>query len=358
MPMRILQVVTYMGRAGLETMLMNYYRHLDREKIQFDFLVHRDFAADYDEEILALGGRIYHLPPMNPFSPQYRRALDAFFQEHREYQVVHCHLDCLTGIVLKAAKKYGVPVRIAHAHSSSQDKNLKYPIKRLYRPLINRYATDYFACVRSAGRWTFRREDFRILNNAIDAPSYAWDPQVRTQVRQELGLGETALVVGHVGRFMAPKNHTYLLKIFAKMPSASRLLLVGEGELQAGAEALAEELGIRDRVIFAGLRSDVNRLLQAMDVFVLPSLYEGLPVSMVEAQTAGLPCVISDKVPMDSDLTGLVTQVPLDAGEEAWAQAIQKAAQKPRADTLDVIRAAGFDIAASARWLERYYLSQ
>lgn len=357
MPIRILHIVTYMGRGGLETMLMNYYRAIDRTKVQFDFLTHRDFRADYDDEIEALGGKIYRLPTLNPFSKAYLGALDRFFGEHPEYRIVHSHLDCMSAIPLKAAKKHGVPVRIAHSHSSRQDRDLKYPLKLLFKRGIPHQATQLFACGREAGRWMFGTDDFRVLNNAIDAGRYACDPQVRSAVRSELGIPADALVAGHVGRFMAPKNHSFLLRIFAELPETAMLLLVGDGELRQENEQLAEELGIRDRVIFAGLRSDVERMLQAMDVFVFPSLYEGLPLSIVEAQAAGLPCLISDKVPIECKKTDLVTQLPLDDTPAKWAEAVLSATELPRQDTLAQIRDAGFDICANAEWLQNYYLS-
>lgn len=357
MPIRMLHIVTYMGRGGLETMLMNYYRAIDRAKVQFDFLTHRDFRADYDDEIEALGGKIFRLPNLNPFSRSYLGALDRFFREHPEYRIVHSHLDCMSAIPLKAAKKHGVPVRIAHSHSSRQDRDLKYPLKLLFKRSIPGQATQLFACGKEAGKWMFGTDDFRVLNNAIDAERYRFDPVVRQEVRRELGIPADAPVVGHVGRFMAPKNHGFLLRIFAELPDHARLLLVGDGELLAENERLAEELGVRDRVIFAGLRSDVDRMLQAMDVFVFPSLYEGLPLSVIEAQAAGLPCLISDKVPIECKKTDLVTQIPLDASPAEWAEAVLSAAEAPRGDTLAQIRETGFDIRANAEWLQNYYLS-
>ena len=357
MPIRILHVVTYMGRGGLETMLMNYYRAIDRTKVQFDFLTHRDFRADYDDEIEALGGKIYRLPNLNPFSRSYLGALDRFFREHPEYHIVHSHLDCMSAIPLKAAKKHGVPVRIGHAHNSNQPRDAKYLLKLFYKRMIAGQATQLFACSDEAGRWMFGNADFRVLNNAIDAGKYAFDAAIRSEVRHELGLPADALVVGHVGRFDPQKNHRFLVEIFEKMPEDARLLLVGDGVLRPDVEQQAEALGIRDRILFTGVRTDVDRLLQAMDVFLMPSLFEGLPVSIVEAQAAALPCLISDKVPIECKKTDLVTQIPLDASPAEWAEAVLSAAEAPRGDTLAQIREAGFDIRANAEWLQNYYLS-
>ena len=268
---RVLHVVTYMGRGGLETMIMNYYRHMDRDKVQFDFLTHRDFRADYDDEIEALGGRIYRLPRLVPWSRNYRKALDSFFEEHTEYKIIHVHQDCLSSVILKAAKKHGVAVRIAHSHSSSQDKNLKYLIKLFYRRQIPENATQLFACGKEAGDWMFCGAPYRIVNNAIDTKLYACNDDRRRQMREVLNIPSDAFVVGHVGRFNPVKNHTFLLDVFAKIKekrSNSVLLLVGDGDLRKDIEAKAITLGLSDSVVFTGMRSDVADLMQAIDCLV------------------------------------------------------------------------------------------
>jgi glycosyltransferase involved in cell wall biosynthesis len=303
-----------------------------------------------------MGGIIYRLPALNPISRDYLTKLDRFFTTHPEYRIVHSHLDCMSGIPLKYAKKHGVPVRIAHAHSSNQTKDAKYLLKLFFKRSIVKYSTHLFACSQAAGTWMFGCGDFHVLNNAIDTASYVYNSHTAQQVRTELGIPKEALVIGHVGRFAPPKNHEFLVRIFANLPETARLLLVGEGELRQTVEQQVEALGIRDRVIFAGLRKDVPRMLQAMDVFVFPSIYEGLPVSIVEAQAAGLPCLISDKVPIECKKTDLVQQIPLDADALAWSTAVLKSAALPRRDTSQEIKAAGFDITENAVWLQNNYL--
>lgn len=359
MPIRVLQVVAYMGRGGLETMLMNYYRQVDRSKVQFDFLVHRDFKADYDEEIESLGGRIYRLPQLNPFSTNYLKALDCFFEEHPEYKIVHSHLDCTAGIPLRYAKKHGVPVRIAHAHNSNQTKDKKYLLKLFFKRKIKKYATHLFACGEEAGTWMFQTKRFQVLNNAIHAKEYAYDMECRKRVRDSLGISEETLLLGHVGRFDIPKNHRFILEIFeavCKKEKTAKLLLVGDGVLRSEIEALVREKHLEESVIFTGICDRVSEMLQAMDVFVFPSLYEGLPVSIVEAQAAGLPCLISDKVPIECKKTDLVLQIPLEEGAEVWAEHVCKAAEVQRKDTYEAIKESGFDIVANALWLEQFYL--
>ena len=332
MPIRILQIVTYMGRGGLETLLMNCLRNIDRERVQFDFLVHRDFRADYDNEIEALGGKIYRLPRLNPFSLSYKKALRDFFRQHPEYRIVHCHLDCMSAIPLKAAKECGVPVRIAHAHSIDQDKNWKYLLKRYYMTKIPLYATHFFACSRAAGAWTFPGQDVTVVKNGIETERFAFDPGIREQVRRELGIGDE-LVIGHVGRFVPVKNHSFLIDIFAqlrKQKPEAKLLLVGEGELEERVREKVKRLKLDNDVIFLGLRSDVNRILQAVDVFVLPSLNEGLALVLLEAQTSGAYCIFADTVSEECRITDTVESLPLrrfgvlGPGNHSWCTIAQK----------------------------------
>ena len=212
--LRVLQIVTDMGRGGLETMIMNYYRCSDRERIQFDFLVHRFERESYDDEIESLGGIIYRFPRLNPFSLSYKKILGEFFDSHPEYQIIHVHQDCLSSVILKVAKEHGVKTRIAHSHSSSQDKNIKYPIKLFYKRFIPRYATNLFACSEEAGKWMFNGADFSVLNNAIDAERYIFNPQKRREVRDSLGIAPDELLFGHVGRFSPVKNHDFLMDVF------------------------------------------------------------------------------------------------------------------------------------------------
>ena len=359
-PIRVLQVVTHMNRGGLETMLMNYYRNIDREKIQFDFLVHRKKRAAYDDEIEALGGKIYRLPRLVPWGIVYRRALNAFFDEHAEYKVIHVHQDCLSSVILKAAKEHGVPIRIAHSHNANQDRNLKYIIKQIYKRYIPRYATELFACGVQAGNWMFGGAPYQILNNAIDTAQYQYGAERAARVREMLGILAHATVIGHVGRFSPQKNHSFLIDIFHKVlqkDPSSYLLLVGDGELRPGIEEKVKTLGAEKNVIFTGVRSDVADLLQAMDVFVFPSFYEGLPVTLVEAQAAGLPCIISDTIPKDCDLTDQVSRRSLEEPAEIWADRIWENRRAVRKDTSEEIAAAGFDIKENAKWLQSHYLS-
>ena len=356
-PLRILHVVTNMSYGGLENLLMSYYRKIDRQKVQFDFLTHFADHQDFEEEIAALGGRLFRLPRLNPVSRSYHQSLLQFFREHPEYRIVHSHLDCMAGIPLKAAEECGVPVRIAHSHNSNQTKNLKYPIKMFYRKHIKQYATDLFACSKTAGDWMFRGSSFTVMRNAIDASAFQYNPSLREAVRHTLNL-DNDFVIGHVGQFREQKNHLFLIEIFSeflKLHPTGKLLLAGKGPTFKASQELASKLHISDHILFLGARSDISDLMQAMDIFILPSLYEGLPVTMVEAQASGLPCLISDHVPADCIITDHVKQLPLSAGAAFWAKELETQTGYIRKDTYHEIVNAGFDIQNNAAWLEDFY---
>lgn len=357
MPIRILHIVTYMGRGGLETLLMNCLRHIDREQIQFDFLVHREFRGDYDDEIEALGGKIYRLPRLNPANPGYFRALETFFRSHPEYRIVHCHLDCMSALPLSVAKKCGVPVRIAHSHNANQDTNWKYFLKRFYMKKIPAAATHFFACSQEAGEWMFPGQSVTVVKNGIETDRFCFSSNTRSAVRTELGI-QNQLVIGHTGRYMPQKNHTFLLDVFAqireKNPNAL-LLLIGEGPMEHEIRQKATALDLIDSVRFLGIRKDIDRMLQAMDVFVMPSLYEGLSLASVEAQASGLPCYFSDTVPRECKLTDTVTFLPLSASPAQWAEEILKADISSRKSGHEAVREAGFDIQNTADFLQDFY---
>lgn len=359
-PVRVLHIVTTMNRGGLETMIMNYYRNIDRSEIQFDFLVHRYEKSDYDEEIEELGGRIYHIQPLNPFSMSYRKAMDRFFREHH-YSIVHCHLDCMSSVPLKYAKKNGIPVRIAHSHSSNQDKNLKYIVKNIYKRDIKNEATHLFACGYEAGRWMFNTDDFTVMNNAIDTRKFLFDRNSGEKMRKKLNL-EDKFIIGHVGRFNEPKNHKFIIEILYEMVKINRnvhLLLVGSGNLERSIREMVNNLSLNDYVTFYGPSDKVNELLQAVDVFLFPSLYEGLPVTMVEAQASGLKCFISDRVPQECIISDNVEMVGLDKDARIWAEKISVYSEGyDRRNMLNDITDHHFDIQENSKWLEEFYINE
>ena len=358
-PIRILHIVTYMGRGGLETMIMNYYRNIDRSKVQFDFLTHRQERWDYDDEIEELGGKIYHLPRLNPFSPKYLKSLDSFFKEHKEYKIVHCHQDCLSGIPLKYAKKNGVPFTIAHSHSSNQNKDLKYLVKLAAKKNICKYSDHLFACGKEAGEWMFKTSDFQILNNAIDTQKYIYNEEKSLQIKEELCITDK-FVIGHVGRFRKEKNHDFIIDIFKevceKEPN-SILLLVGDGPLEEEIKKKVNSLGLEDKVKFLGARDNVNDLMQAMDVFLMPSLYEGFGIVLMEAQASGLKCVISDSIPTDAIITQKVKRLSLGDDISTWVEEILSN-KSERKEGIKDIEKSKYDITSNAKWLENFYIER
>ena len=364
---RILHVTTIMNPGGIETLLMNLYRHVDRDQIQFDFMVHRFERGAYDNEIEQLGGHIYRLQPISLRGfTVYLNVLQSFFQIHQEYQIVHSHLDALSTPVLRAAKKAGIPCRIAHSHTSGMQFDGKMPLRIISRFLLGPYCTDYFACSKVAGDWLFgRHSKYRnqlvILQNGIDTDSFAYNKEIRRQVRQAEGL-ENRFVVGHVGRFDRPKNHTFLLGIFqeiCKQRNDAFLFLVGDGETMWEIQKQAEQLGLLERICFAGRRMDVSALMQAMDVFVFPSLYEGLGLVLVEAQACGLPCVASESIPDEVSLTPLYHRVASDSSASDWATVVMKTSQEIRSQqSAEQVRKAGYDIRDIVVFLSEFYLSK
>lgn len=354
---RVLHVVTAMNRAGLETMIMNYYRHIDKNIIQFDFLTHRPGHFDYSDEIEKLGGKIFHISRLNPFSISYRRELLTFFKEHTEYKIVHVHLNCMSSVILKAAKKCNVPIRIAHSHIASSSKDFKYPIRLFYKQFIPKYATNLFACGKEAGKYIFGGSDYKLIHNAIDVNLYSYSEKWYFDIRQKLGIKQDELAIGHVGRFMTQKNHSFIIDIFNELSKSvkAKLILVGEGELFKKIEEKIKSLGLTEKVILTGIVSNVYDYLQAMDVFVFPSLLEGLPLTVIEAQASGLPCLISDKVPIECKKTDLVEQISLENTAEIWAKKILNYSNHKRKNTSEEIAKSGYDINQEVKWLETFY---
>ena len=357
---RILQCVNDMHRAGLETMLMNYYRNIDRDKIQFDFLTHRPNRSDYDDEIESLGGKMYYAPRLYPQNyPEYFKWMKRFFAEHPEYKIVHSHIDAMSYLPLKAAKTANIPVRIAHSHNTSIDKDFKYLLKQYFRSKITSVATDYCACGQEAGKFLFGDEKFSFIPNAIEVDKFLYNEKIRAEKRQELDI-QNQFVVGHIGRLSYQKNHKLLIKIFdelqRKLPE-SLLLLVGVGEKEEEIRNLVCELGLESKVRFLGNRNDVNEIYQAMDVFVMPSFFEGVPVVGVEAQFSDLPCIFSDKVPSEVKFNSKTKFVSLDATIEEWVKSILTTQNSKRGSETKELQNSQYDINVAHSILENYYLN-
>lgn len=360
-PIRVLCVFSTLDRGGSETMCMNLYRNIDRERIQFDFIKHTETIGDYEQEIISLGGRIFSAPRFigrNIF--EYKKWWRSFFLSHPEYKIVHIHYFTLSGIICPIAKAYDVKT-ITHAHTSRADSFLK----KILNHNIRNVTDYYFACSKEAGIYLFgenkiHSKNFKVLPNAIDTEKYRYNESVREKARNSFSIIDE-LLIGHIGNFTEVKNHRFILKIFSSLREKKKdvkLMLVGDGPLRGEIEKYAEELGVLEDVIFTGVRSDVNELVQAMDFFVFPSLFEGLGIVAIEAQTSGLPCIISDTVPDEAIVTkNLVTVMSLNESAEKWADCIIARLEEKRYSRVDEIKAKGYDVSETAKWLEEFYLS-
>lgn len=366
-PIRVLFLFTHMNRGGAESMVMNYYRHIDRTKLQFDFMVHRQERGAYDDEIESLGGKIYRMMPFYPLTfPQYKKQISEFFDKHSEYKIIHGHCSELGYFVYREAAKRGVPHIIAHAHNSHAQFDLKWPFRTYFKHRMRKYLTEHFTCGQESSVWLFGPKLAKkaiLQRNAIETDKYLFNPDSRKRIREEFHIPSDALVIGHVGRFERQKNHEFLINVFqeiAALRSDAYLLLVGGGgNLESEIKQKVKEKGLDNKVIFTGVRPDVPDLLQAMDVFLFPSFMEGLSLSMLEAQSAGLPCIASDTIPREVEMTDLITFYPLKKNPQEWAKQVLSAASKTidRSIYPQKIKDAGYDICQNAQWLQNYYLS-
>lgn len=345
-------------------MIMNYYREFDRDQIQLDFLVHRDWRGDYEDEIEALGGRIYRAPRLYPQHwLSYRRFMRRFFTEHR-YPVVHSHIDSMSAFPLAMARQCGVPVRIAHSHSESIDRDAKLPIKVAAQRKLPNVATHYWACSESAGAFLFGEQNLdiiRVVRNAVDLGAYRFDADARESVRRELGISESQLVIGHVGRFSKVKNHAHLVCLLAELRARgvdAVLVLCGDGELRGDVRGMVGKSGLDSSVRFLGVRDDVSRIVNSFDVFVFPSHYEGISLALIEAQANGIPVLASNTVSDESLLLPSAESMPLGSPIGDWANAVIRLSRNGRAEgTIEVLADAGYEIHRAARELADTYLT-
>lgn len=347
---RILQVVSNMDRAGIETMLMNYYRHIDRNRIQFDFLCNKLKPGDYDEEIIRMGGRIFHTPGLNPFKyGAYLKYMDQLFREHPEYKIVHAHNDAFVVYSLYAAKRNHVPVRIAHVHCSAFGWDYKLPLKWVCRPLIKPIASHLWACGMVAGEFFYGKgTPFHVHNNAIEVNRYVYNEAARQRIRRMNNLGN-GIVIGHIGRFVWQKNHRFLIDIFShiyQLSPQAHLVLLGVGDGIQAIQAYVREKGLEHVVHFMHGVNNVNEWCSAFDCFIMPSLSEGMPVVGIEAQTADLPCIFSDSITREVDILPSTCFLSLKQSPEIWAEkALQLIREKGvRQDRSQEITQAGFNI--------------
>ena len=357
-----------MNRGGAEVMLMNYYRNIDRTRVQFDFLLTEQKRCLFEDEIESLGGRVFRIPMLRMGNPlPYINGLKRFFREHPEYKIVHSHTSSKSAVPLWVAKKCEIPVRIAHSHNNKSEGGISGKVRDFLKIPLRSVATDFFACGEEAAEWLYGRKMWnagkvKVLANAIPVERYGYDAGQRMCVREKYGMSPDTLVMGMVARFSGQKNHMFALeltKVLKERGCDVKLLLLGDGELKHDIVRKVEELSIGEKVVMTGVVSDVQNYLQAMDVVLMPSFNEGLPVSLVEVQANGLHCVVSDRVPAEVNVTGNVTFLPLCVGD--WADCMTRNREQYMmrdGEAARKVKAAGYDIGTASKWLEEWYVKQ
>lgn len=361
---RVLHVFGSLDRGGAESMIMNVYRKIDRDRVQFDFVANESsFSYAYESEIRELGGRIYYLPVLSlKRILSFMRAWKSLLSEHSEWRVVHIHNTSSALVSIPIAKKLG-RITIAHSHTAGSDGTLKSKLKIFSRFPIRYLANYLFSCSLTAARWMFGSQAKRayVLSNAIDVHDFLPDSSKRDEIRMAIGLLPSWKVIGHVGRFIDVKNHVFMLNVLSvmvKQHSMVFLMLIGDGPNKKEIMNLAERLGLANHILFMGIRPDIADLMQGMDAFIFPSLHEGLPVTLVEAQASGLPCLVSDTVSREVKLTNCIEFVSLDTPVSIWAsRLLELAAQIVRPDNQRALTDSGYDVEGNANWLQHFYIT-
>ena len=362
---RILHSVSNMDRAGIETMLMNYYRHMDRDKFQFDLLSNKEKPGAYDKEILQMGGKIFHTPGLNPIKYfKYLKYMKEVFKKNGEYRIVEAHNGALGVYALHAAKVNNVPVRIFHAHGASITKDWKLPIKLVCKAMLPANMNYHFSCGIAAARCYFgdkvvRQKDYELIPNAIDVKEFVFNEDIRKNLRSQYNL-DGKNVLGHVGRFMKQKNHTFLIDVFERVAQKDKdavLVLLGDGELMDEIRKKVNDKKLDDRVVFVGNVANANEWYNAFDVFVLPSIWEGLPVVGVEAQANDLPCIFSDCITREIELLEKTKFISLDTDVTVWAdEIIDKFKYTNRKNNMSLITDKNYNIEIESKKLQERYL--
>ncbi len=369
LPIKVLQVFTILDRGGAESNLMSYYRHIDTSRVHFDFLVHRDNKGAYEEEVEQLGGNIYRLPPIHPkHLNKYKKAVRAFFQQYgTQYQVIHGQLSELGVFIYQEAKKIGVPVIISHAHNSKMPMDSKAIFRWWWKKRMMQYINAYFSCGEIASHWFFgakKAKEAFVMNNSIEAEKFRYNKEADTHFRKVLQAENTVNFI-HVGNFTFQKNHDFLISIFSeiqKLQPNAKLFLIGRDthtDIKEKVENKINQLNIKDKVVFLGERSNVNEILQAMDCFIFPSLFEGFGIAYLEAQASGLPCIISEFVPEEANVIPENThRISLKNTAEDWAKKITDTLKTSTrlSNAPDKVIASGYDAANNAKQLADKYI--
>nr|WP_317279567.1 glycosyltransferase [uncultured Fusobacterium sp.] len=366
-PIRVLHRGMSYNKGGIETFIMNLYRNIDREKIQFDFIVPEGMDIAFEEEIKKLGGNIYKVICGIKKNPIKALLYDwKFFKKHPEISILHIH-DCSAANLrlMKTAKKMGIKIRILHSHNNDYLTPLnkrQLITEKWNKKNINKIATDLFACSDEAGKFMFEKNSYKVVKNAVNANKFLFNQDKREQLRKELGINNE-LVIGCVARFDYQKNHMFLLDVFSeylKIETNSKLLLIGDGPLKEKINNKILKLGIEEKVILLGMRDNIDELLNCLDLFILPSLSEGLGIVFIEAQINGLKCLASDNVPQETNILGNITYKSLFDSIEDWVKEIKKMTKALKREKVDlnIIKEKGYDICYESKKIEEFYLKK
>lgn len=359
-PYRILQIVSTLNRGGTETMIMNHYRKIDKSMMQFDFLVHGNIKGDYEDEILESGGKIFRAPLIRPWTyPKYFKWLDAFFKEHaNDFHAVHGHIQENTGFALHFAKKHGIQRRIASSHVAPQKKDYKFIFRKFASFFLKKSLTGALACGTNAGKALFGDLPFEIFRNAINTDDFSFNPETRKHLRNQLNLSDNCFVIGHVGRFDYAKNQGFIIDCFNelyKKQNDAVLILIGNGSTFDSLSEKIKMMESKNNIFLLGKQTNINEWIQVFDLFIMPSIYEGLPVSVVEAQAAGLPCILSDTIDRECDITGNVKFLSLQTPLSEWCQEIINFQDFNRLDVRKKIIDNGYDVSENIKRLLTFY---
>ncbi|HRV03019.1 MAG TPA: glycosyltransferase family 1 protein [Mesotoga sp.] len=365
-PIRVLHVVSKMSFGGVQSFIMNYYRHIDRSRVQFDFTVQSTEKGEFDEEIIMLGGRIHRIAPLYIDRKHFTIDLEALLTSCPEYRIIHTHQNFMNIVPLAIAKQRRIPVRISHSHSNYRATSISKTLQRaIFRKSIRFFATDCLACSKSSGKWLYgssfgKHDNDAVIHNAIDLDHFTFNQEIRREIRNKLSIQDKYAIM-HVGMFSPVKNHGFLLEIFNefhKQNERSVLVLVGDGKGRATIEDKIHRLDLDEFVLLLGIRNDIPHLLMGADCFVFPSANEGFPVAVVEAQATGVPCLVSkEAVPPETNITGNVHFLSINDNPKYWANRIFSLSDGfVRRDMSELVTSSGYDIKTESEKLENFYV--
>lgn len=364
MKIKVLQYTGAMNRGGAETLLMNLYRNIDRSKFEFHFITHSKEKSDYDDEIIKLGGQVIYLEKPNLKDlKKFSNSFKSIVEKYGPYNAIHAHVQLFNGIVLREAKRNNIKIRVSHAHLNGDYENTNI-LRKLYRGyskfLINKNSTNKIACSYKSGQYLYNSNKFVLLNNAIDINQFKFNEK-SNYLKKELELNDSDKIITHIGTFKEAKNHDFIIDIFKELNSINnkyKLILVGRGELEEKIKMKVRDLGLSNKVYFLGVREDIPQILQSTDIFFMPSILEGLPVVLVEAQAAGVPCIISNNIPEKVDMgLGVIKRLNLKDSKEKWIESILNLRQNNVnfSSRKDKIIKNGFDLESNVKFLAKIY---